>query len=106
MRNLLNANFARIFKSKSFLVGVIASFVFPLIVALFIRGGTGELSAVISTSLVILPMIISAVVGLFVDPEFTHGTIRNKLIRYKQEDIYMSLFICLLCIASYFWQHF
>ena len=100
MKNLLNACFARIFKSKIFYIGLISSLSLSVIISFFVNSSSGNISTVVTLTLMILPMIIAAFVGLCIDPEFSHGTIRNKLIvGHKREQIYLAFLISLSAVS-------
>ncbi|MCI6890221.1 MAG: ABC transporter permease subunit [Ruminococcus sp.] len=102
MKNLLSLYFTRILKSKYFYIMAIIVLAFPVISATLL-GDEGDVSATFTMALVFMPMIIAAFTGLFVDPEFTHNTIRNSMIKgYKRQQVYISFFIPVATVSVLF----
>lgn len=100
MNNLLHANLARIFKSRYFYIGLIFLAGFSLLYVIFANNNGGTMSAVMTAPLLILPMVIAAFVGLLAAPEFTYGTMRNKIIiGHKHGSIYAASLISLSAVS-------
>lgn len=98
MNNLISACFARIFRSRLFYLGLFAN-AFLAVFSVMLNGD-GNMSAVLTFPLFSIPMIMGALVGLIIYPEFTHGTIRNKIIiGHKRSDIYLAFTICLSAVV-------
>lgn len=112
MRKLLKANFTRLFGDKVFLISCAVMFLvgagFPLLHYIDVING-GEKWTPDSTCFVFVllaPILLSLMSGLFVGSEYSDGTMRNKLIvGHKRYCIYLAnLVVCatagvLLCIA-------
>lgn len=88
MLRLLKANLSRLFKSGVFKLAEFVAIGYPILVILlnYFQGKSGNeshdyIADAIPTMLsMILPFILSVVVGLYVGTEYHDGTIRNKLI--------------------------
>lgn len=94
MNNLLNANMSKIFKSNYFYIGLVCSAVISLLWIFQIKNDGGTLSEVVTLPIFLMPMLIAAFVGLLTAPEFTHGTVRNKIIvGHQRENIFFSSLI-------------
>ncbi|MCH5324831.1 MAG: ABC transporter permease subunit [Eubacterium sp.] len=107
MTNVLYANFGRLFKSKIFYYGIVLVAVLEVL-AVFIMKGDGEnISGMVTLPLIVFPIILSALIGLLTSPEFSHGTIRNKMIvGHRRTGIYAAQLISmsvmtLICYAVY-----
>ncbi len=111
MNELLNSYFIRIFRTKSFWYGLVFSVLMPCTsIASLISGEEdklGELAGQGGMALIMLPMIIAAVIGLNISPEFAQGTIRNQLIvGHKKRSVYLTALICGLVIAAVYFAAF
>lgn len=105
MKNLLSAEFLRIFKSKLFWFLSAASFVFGAIIQVYVYLGVkiSNDEPKIDMGLFAVGMVIGFVaaifVSLFVGTEYSDGTIRNKIINGKSRtSIYFSKYI--VCCAA------
>lgn len=98
MTNLINACFARIFKSRLFYFGFVATALLAVVTVML--NDEGNMTSVLTFPLFAQPMIMGAFIGLIIYPEFTHGTIRNKIIiGHKRSDIYLAFTICFSAVV-------
>ena len=114
MKNLLSAEFSRLFKNRLFHGLLISAFLFGTGMQLYIYFGSLKSDIVprIDSGFFAIAMLIgfvaAAFVSLFVGTEYSDGTLRNKIIHGKlRRDIYLSKFaICgfalLLIYVSYY----
>lgn len=101
MTNLINACFTRIFRSRLFYLCLVATALLAAAAVFF--NTDANMSVVLTFPLFAEPMIMGAFIGLIIYPEFTHGTIRNKIIiGHKRSDIYLAFTICFSAIALLF----
>ena len=105
MRKLLNANLTRIFKSKIFYYGIV--FIAALAVLMvFFASDEGTFSVGIGAgmgAMMVLPMIISIISAVMILPEFSSGTIRNKIVvGHNRNAIVISWAICFSLITAVF----
>lgn len=105
MKNLLSAEFSRLFKNKLYWFLSAAAFVFGAVIQIYIYLGTVkyDMEPTISMGLFAIGMVIGFVaailVSLFVGTEYSNGTLRNKMINGKSRtSIYFSKFI-VCCVA-------
>lgn len=105
MKNLLSAEFLRLFKNKLYWFLSAAAFVFGAAIQVYIYLGTVryDIEPKISMGLFAIGMVIGFVaaifVGLFVGTEYSNGTLRNKMINGKSRtSIYFSKYI-VCCVA-------
>lgn len=96
MSKLLNSYMRKMFRSKIFWFGAAFCIIYNVIQAVFASlndDGTFAVNATIS--LMFNPMVIAGVAGLLTSPEFTNGTVRNKLmIGHSKQNIYLATLIC------------
>lgn len=114
MRNLLSADFLRLFKNRLFYILLVLAFLFGTGMQLYIYFGSlkSDIEPRIDNGFFAIAMLISFVVAvfvsLFVGTEYSDGTLRNKIIHGKlTRDIYLSKFIIcsfalLLIFAVYY----
>lgn len=100
MRNLLRANFSRLFKSKIFYLAILTMVGFSAFICWSQWKDMMEYNATISMDVALFNAqvvfgIVSAIfVSLFVGVEYSDGTIRNKLLVGRSRvDIYLANFI-------------
>lgn len=105
MKNLLSAEFLRIFKNKLFWFLSVLSFVFGALIQVYVYFGSkiSDIDPNIDMGLFAVGMVIGFVaaifVSLFVGTEYSDGTIRNKIINGKSRtSIYFSKYI-VCCVA-------
>lgn len=110
MKNLLSAEFLRLFKNKLYWFLSAASFVFGAIIQINVYLGA-RVSAIdpkIDMGLFAVGMVIGFVaaifVSLFVGTEYSNGTLRNKMINGKSRtSIYFSKYIvCCAAMVAFF----
>ena len=109
MRNLLNANFSRLFRSKAFWVCAAAMTGAALVMTLLEATETYTVhleQAVLSSCLSIYGVVTAVFVSLFLGAEYGDGTIRNKIaVGVSRETIYLSGYVtavvgCMLMYAA------
>ena len=105
MRNLLRANFFRLFKSKIFYLAIIAMAALAAFTTwnqwdeMRKYGATVTVDYALFLSQVVYGIVAAIFVSLFVGVEYSDGTIRNKLlVGRKRVDIYLANFIT--CAAT------
>ncbi|MEG0758869.1 MAG: ABC transporter permease subunit [Raoultibacter sp.] len=102
MRNLLCANFARLWKNKAFWACMIFMAGFGLFsVGMRYRNApAAPIDQIFFFQAVIIGLVSPLFCGLFLGTEYSDGTMRNKLIvGQKREKIYLSSFIVCTCAA-------
>ncbi|MEG1015143.1 MAG: ABC transporter permease subunit [Clostridia bacterium] len=102
MRNLLCANFARLWKNKAFWACMIFMAGFGLFsVGMRYRNApAAPIDQIFFFQAVIIGLVSPLFCGLFLGTEYSDGTMRNKLIvGQKREKIYLSSFIVCTCSA-------
>lgn len=110
MKNLLSAEFLRLFKNKLFWFLSAAAFVFGALIQVYVYFGAkvSDIDPKIDMGLFAVGMVISFVaaifVSLFVGTEYSDGTLRNKIINGKSRaSIYFSKYIvCCAAMAAFF----
>ncbi|MGN0549583.1 MAG: ABC transporter permease subunit [Acutalibacteraceae bacterium] len=110
MKNLLSAEFLRLFKNKLFLFLSTASFAFGAFIQVYVYIGAKASDTVpkIDMGLFAVGMVIGFVgaifVSLFVGTEYSDGTLRNKMINGKSRtSIYFSKYIvCCAAMVAFF----
>lgn len=96
MKKLLSADFARLFRSRLFLLCIIFSggyAVFAVVMRYLSmsKGGYSTADGLLPLSILYGPIIWSLFIGLFIGTEFTDGAIRNKLVvGHTRLHIYLS----------------
>lgn len=105
MRNLLSAEFSRLFKNRLFYLLSSLAFLFGVGIQLYIYFGSlkSDIEPRIDNGFFAIAMLISFVVAvfvsLFVGTEYSDGTLRNKIIHGKsRQGIYLSKFL-VCCVA-------
>ncbi|MGC2872367.1 ABC transporter permease subunit [Ihubacter sp. rT4E-8] len=106
MRNLLSANFVRLWRSKFFWTGTI----FLIIMSMYmqiknyqesLQGNSTSLDTGFFAYVLFVSILLSAFCALFTGTEYSDGTMRNKIIiGHKRSRIYLSNL--LTCIAVSF----
>lgn len=107
MRNLLRANFSRLFKSKIFylavlvMAGLAACATWNQWDEMRKYGSIASVDYALFLSQVLFGIVAAIFVSLFVGVEYSDGTIRNKLmVGRKRTDIYLANFItCMAALA-------
>lgn len=110
MTKVLRADFFRLFKSRAFLVGLIATVSLTLlnIITGFIDfknnpesyEGVSPLNDYIFSINMLIPIILSAVVPVFLGNDYKDGTIRNKLVTgHSRLKLYLSELIITVSLA-------
>lgn len=107
MRNLLRANFSRLFKSKIFylavlvMAGLAACATWNQWDEMRKYGSVASVDYALFLSQVLFGIVAAIFVSLFVGVEYSDGTIRNKLmVGRKRTDIYLANFItCMAALA-------
>ncbi|MGN0573857.1 MAG: ABC transporter permease subunit [Acutalibacteraceae bacterium] len=110
MKNLLSAEFSRLFKNKLFRFLSAVSFVFGALVQVYVYFGAkvSDIDPKIDMGLFAVGMVIGFVaaifVSLFVGTEYANGTLRNKIINGKSRtSIYFSKYIvCCAAMVAFF----
>ncbi len=100
MSNLIRANFVRVFKSRAFYIGLFCTVGIAFLAIAYMSGENGTLSGIPTLPLLVMPIIMATITGLFMDPEFTHGTIRNKIVvGHKHESVFLAALVTLSAVA-------
>ena len=102
MRNLLSANFSRLWKDKLFWIGiaVMAGFQAFELIMLYLESVQYQISNNLESVLyvygVVAPIVMSVFCSMFLGTEYSDGTLRNKLvIGQKRSAIYLAnLAVC------------
>ncbi len=102
MRNLLSANFSRLWKDKLFWIGiaVMAGFQAFELIMLYLESvqyqTSNNLESVLYVYGVVAPIVMSVFCSMFLGTEYSDGTLRNKLvIGQKRSAIYLAnLAVC------------
>lgn len=105
MKNLLSAEFLRLFKNKLYWFLSAAAFVFGAVIQIYIYFGTTPYGIEPKTSMglfaigMVIGFVAAIFVSLFVGTEYSNGTLRNKIINGKSRtSIYFSKYI-VCCVA-------
>lgn len=100
MSKLLRANFARLWKSKVFRLGMLFMFGVALCVVsemyknMSIPDSRIHGDSMLFNGCMYIPIVAAAFIGLFIGGEYSDGTIRNKLIvGHTRNEVYFSNFI-------------
>lgn len=113
MSKLLRANFARLFKSRVFLLGMAVMFAYGVYMPIdrMQSAWRGMLDAGAFTWAPVVTIVIAVFIPLFLGTEYSDGTIRNKLIvGHRRADVYLAslaacaagtLMICAAYIVPY-----
>lgn len=110
MKNLLSAEFLRLFKSKLFYILTSLSFVFGIVLQVYIYIGSkvSEIEPRIEYGFfavaAVVGFVVAVFVSLFVGTEYSDGTLRNKIVHGKKRiSIYFSKLItcCLAMLLMY-----
>ena len=110
MKNLLSAEFLRLFKNKLFWFLSAAAFIFGALIQVYVYFGAkvSDIDPKIDMGLFSVGMVIGFLaaifVSLFVGTEYSDGTLRNKIINGKSRaSIYFSKYIvCCAAMAAFF----
>ncbi len=104
MINLLSAGFSRLFKKRTFYIGVIVMALYGAsdVISAFLDNISGldtELDDIFFMYCLLVPILMAVFCPLFIGTEYSEGTMRNKIITgHKRAVIYMSNFI--ICAAA------
>ena len=97
MRNLVRSDFARLFKTRSFYIMMVAVTAVVYLSIFFSSSNSGQepgvslVNTLCSFSVLMIPIVVCGAYMLFVSAEFTGGAIRNKLIvGHRRENVYLS----------------
>lgn len=111
MSRLLRADFARLWQSKIFWIGMIYSFGMGLLLTMDrycdmreIPGYTPSIDRIVFYNAIFMPVVAAAFIGLFIGTEYSDGTIRNKIIVGRTRPaLYFSNFI--VCASALIIMH-
>lgn len=111
MSRLIRANFARLWKSRIFWVGIAYSLGLGLLIVstqyremVTTPGYHPHIDNVLFSGGMFMPIVVAVFVGLFVGTEYSDGTIRNKLmVGHTRGAVYASNF--LVCTAAVWIMH-
>lgn len=111
MSKLLRANFARLWKSKIFWIGImyslgigIAASVTPYRESLMYTDYNPSFDNFLYTNCMFMPIVAAVFIGLFIGTEYSDGTIRNKIIvGHMRSSVYLSNLI--VSAAALFIMH-
>lgn len=111
MSKLLRANFARLWKSRIFWIGMVFTFGIGAISSLTqyremmsIPDYHPHIDNILFTNCMFMPIVAAVFVGLFIGTEYSDGTIRNKLIvGQTRPAVYFSNFI--VCTTALLMMH-
>ncbi len=111
MNKLLSANFMRLFKNKTFYLGMIFMFGLSLWAIIMryrdikrIPDYPASLDGLLFVGSIFFPIVISVFISIFIGTEYSDGTIRNKLITgHSRITVYLSNLI--VCTVAAFLIH-
>lgn len=111
MNKLLRANFAALWKSKIFWLGVLFSTGMGVLASLSkyremisIPGRHPHIDHILFSNCLFIPIVAAAFMGLFLGTDYSDGTIRNKLVVGRtRTEVYLSNLI--VCTAAIFLIH-
>lgn len=113
MNKLLNASFARLFKSKIFWLLSIFSVGFSLVLVygqyrnMIMYGETVELGLLMLCYPILIGIVCAVFISLFLGVEYSDGIIRNKIsIGHKRMNIYLTNFIVSSVVSLFFYVIF
>lgn len=101
MINLLSAGFSRLFKRKTFYVGITVMALYGAvgIFDAFSNDAAANLDDIFFEYCALIPVLMAVFCAMFIGTEYSDGTMRNKIITgHKRIVIYMSNFI--ICAAA------
>lgn len=107
MSKLLRADFARLWKSRIFWIGIaytfaigVAAAVMPYHDSLILPSYHPSFDNFLFTNCMFMPIVSAVFVGLFVGTDYSNGTIRNKLVvGHTRVAVYFSnLIVCVVAI--------
>ncbi|MCM1049979.1 MAG: ABC transporter permease [Clostridiales bacterium] len=98
MSKLLRANFARLWKSKIFWIGIVYSLgvgffssVTPYRESLMYTDYNPGFDEFLYTNCMFMPIVAAVFIGLFIGTEYSNGTIRNKIIvGHMRSSVYLA----------------